>query len=167
MSEDSTPNDQPAGDHTIVDGRPNNKIVAVAKGIDATSAAIFDLLADPAMHHLFDGSDTVMAGNDSNPDRLFLNAKFGMSMRFSGLPYRITNKVVEFEEGKVIAWRHFGHHVWRYQLDSVSDGRTVVTESFDWGTARFPPMYEWVGYPDQHLVNMANTLDRLASVVEN
>ncbi len=151
---------------TTIDGRPDELVVSVQREIDAEPAALFDLVADPAMHHLFDGSDTVVAGHESNPDRLFLGAKFGMSMRMV-VPYRITNKVVEFEEGKVIAWQHFGHHVWRYQFEPVADGRTLVTESFSWGDARFPPMYEWAKYPDKHLVNMANTLDRLAAVVES
>lgn len=149
-----------------IDGRPDERIVSAQREIGAEPSAIFDLLADPAMHHLFDGSDTVVAGNDSNPDRLFLGAKFGMSMRLV-VPYRITNKVVAFEEGKTIAWRHFGHHVWRYDLEPVGDGHTLVTESFNWGVARFPPMYEWAGYPDKHLVNLATTLERLAAVVES
>ena len=41
-----------------------------------------------------------------------------------------------------------------------------MTESFDWSKARFPPVYEWVGYPDRHRVNMTASLERLAEVVE-
>jgi hypothetical protein len=148
-----------------IDGRPGEKIVSARLEIASAPEPIFDLLADPAMHHLLDGSDTVVAGHDSNPERLYLGAKFGMSMRLV-VPYRITNKVVEFDENRVIAWRHFGHHVWRYQLDPVGDDKTLVTESFNWGVARFPPMYEWAGYPDKHLVNIATSLERLASVVQ-
>ncbi len=131
-----------------------------------TERAIFDLLADPAKHQLFDGSETVVAGLETNPDRLSMGARFGMSMRM-GLPYRMTSEVVEFETDRVIAWRHFGHHIWRYQLEPIDGGLTRVTESFNWGTSRFPPvLYEWVGYPAKHEVNMAKTLERLASVVE-
>lgn len=57
-----------------------------------------------------------------------------MSMRI-GLPYRITNEVVEFEEAKRIGWRHFGGHVWRYLLVPV-EGGTMVTEQFDYSTNR-------------------------------
>ena len=57
-----------------------------------------------------------------------------MSMK-KGVPYKITNEVVEFDEPTVIAWRHMGQHVWRYRLRPV-DGGTEVTEEFDWGVAR-------------------------------
>ena len=144
----------------------DEKIVSAEREIQADATTIFDLLADPAAHHRFDGSDTVVAGHPSNPDRLSLGAKFGMKMRF-GIPYRITNEVVEFEPDRVIAWRHFGHHIWRYELEPLDDDRTLVTESFNWGTSRLPAaFYELAGYPAKHKVNMAKTLDRLASEVE-
>lgn len=137
----------------------DDRIVSVSRVIDAEPSTIFGLLADPAQHHVFDGSGTVQSGRADNPPRLSLGARFGMNMRL-GVPYRITNEVVEFEENRRIAWRHLGHHVWRYELEPV-EGGTRVTESFDWGSSRFPPMYEWLGYPTKHLSNMASTLERL------
>lgn len=140
------------------------RVVSVERHIAAPAEVIFDLLADPAAHARFDGSGTVVAARADNPDRLQLGARFGMDMRL-GLPYRISNEVVEFEENRLIAWRHLGHHIWRYELEPTGGG-TLVTESFDWASSRFPPMYEWVGYPAKHQVNMAETLDRLADIVE-
>ncbi|MGF1599067.1 MAG: SRPBCC family protein [Acidimicrobiales bacterium] len=137
--------------------------VSVSREIPAEPDAIFALLADPASHHRFDGSDSVVAGHADNPERLSLGARFGMDMKM-GLPYRITNEVVEFTEGRRIAWRHFGHHIWRYELEPV-EGGTRVTETFDWASARFPPFYEWVGYPARHEKNMAETLVRLERLV--
>lgn len=142
----------------------SEQIVSASRDIDAPAAAIFELLADPGAHHRFDGSGTVVAGNPGNPDRLALGDRFGMRMRL-GVPYRMTSEVVAFEENRVIAWRHFGHHVWRYELEPISEHRTRVTESFNWGVARFPPLYEWVGYPSRHEENMAKTLERLEAVV--
>ncbi|MEM9133682.1 MAG: SRPBCC family protein [Actinomycetota bacterium] len=138
----------------------DDKIVSATRVIDAEPSVIFDLLADPARHHVFDGSGTVQAGRSNNPERLSMGAKFGMDMKIFFLPYRISSEVVEFVENEAIAWRHLGHHVWRYELEAV-EGGTKVTESFNWGVARFPPMYEWVGYPAQHEKNMAETLTRL------
>ena len=92
-----------------------------------------------------------MAGRGGNPERLSLGARFGMDMKL-GIPYRITSEVVEFDEDRLIAWRHFGHHIWRYRLEPAEDSETpatTVTESFEWGTARFPPFYEWVKLPGQ------------------
>jgi len=142
-----------------------NRVVSVERRIEASADTIFELLADPAAHARFDGSGTVVAARGDNPERLELGARFGMDMKL-GLPYKISNEVVEFEEGRRIAWRHFGHHIWRYELEPV-DGGTVVTESFDWASSRFPPMYEWVGYPAKHEINMAQTLERLAELVES
>ena len=145
---------------------PTDKIVSGTRTINAPAAAIFDLLADPSRHAEIDGSDMVQGARPSGPDRLSQGAKFGMDMKIFGLvPYRISNKVVEFVENERIAWSHFGNHIWRYELEAIDESTTKVTESFEWGTARFPPMYEWVGYPEQHKGNIAATLERLQAVV--
>ena len=142
-----------------------NKAVSASKLIAADPEEIFELLANPSRHQEFDGSGTVVGEQTGNAERLELGARFGMSMKM-GVPYRISNEVVEFEEGKRIAWRHFGHHVWRYVLEP-QDGGTLVTESFDWSDARIPPkLYEMVGYPSKNKANIVATLDRLAEVVE-
>ena len=142
------------------------RVVSAERRIEAPPEQIFELLADPSAHARFDGSDTVQAARPDNPERLALGSRFGMDMRI-GVPYKISNEVVEFEENRLIAWRHFGHHIWRYQLEPVDGGATLVTESFDWSKARFPPFYEWVGYPAKHEVNMTRTLERLAELVES
>lgn len=144
-------------------GQAQDRIVSVSRVIAAEASVIFDLLADPAQHGVFDGSGTVVAARNGNPERLSLGARFGMDMKM-GIPYRMTSEVVEFEEDRLIAWRHFGHHIWRYSLEPVEGGdgpSTTVTESFEWGTARFPPFYEWMKYPAKHKVNMAKTLELL------
>ena len=140
------------------------QIVSVERTIPADAQAIFDVLANPARHAEIDGSDMVQEARLDAPDRLTLGSKFGMKMKFYGLPYRISNLVVEFEEGRRIAWRHFGRHIWRYELEPV-EGGTLVTESFEWGTAPVPKFYELVGYPAAHEGNMSRTLERLEAVV--
>lgn len=110
------------------------QIVSVDRVIPATPAQIFELLADPRQHSAFDGSGTVKAANISAPTRLSLGAKFGMDMKM-GPSYKIQNEVVEFVEDKQIAWRHQGHHVWRYMLEPVAGG-TKVTEQFDYAKMR-------------------------------
>lgn len=143
-----------------------DQIVSATRDISAPADVIFDILADPAKHALIDGEETVQSSRDSSPKRLSMGAKFGMNMKM-GVPYIMGSEVVEFEENRRIAWRHFGHHVWRYELEPIDNG-TRVTESFDWGVARFPAkMYELVGYPARHEAGMAKTLEKLAAVVEN
>lgn len=141
------------------------RIVSVSREIAAPPDVIFELLATPSEHARIDGEETVKGARDSSPERLSLGATFGMDMKL-GVPYIMKNEVVEFVENERIAWRHFGHHVWRYELAPIDTG-TLVTESFDWSVARFPPFYEWVKYPARHEVGMAKTLEKLADVVEN
>ena len=104
--------------------------------IPASAQEIFDLLADPRLHAAIDGSGTVREAHPDAPTRLSLGAKFGMKMR-QGVPYSMTNEVVEFDEPTRIAWRHLGGHIWRYTLEPADDG-TLVTEEFDWGPSRAP-----------------------------
>jgi len=139
--------------------------ISCSRVIAAEANVIFDLIADPDQHSLFDGSDTVVSSNAGNPDRLELGSRFRMGMKF-GVPYWMTNEVVEFCEGELIAWRHFAHHIWRYELEPADEGKTLVTESFDWGAARVPRFYEMVGYPARHKSNIERTLERLQRVVE-
>jgi uncharacterized protein YndB with AHSA1/START domain len=138
--------------------------VSVTRVIPADRQAIFDLLADPAMHARIDGSGTVRDVQEGGPERLSEGAKFGMDMKM-GASYKVLNTVVEFEEGERIAWRHFHGHRWRYELEDV-DGGTKVTETFDWGVARFPPFYEWIKAPTKNHDSMVATLERLAALVE-
>jgi hypothetical protein len=88
-----------------------------------------------------------------------------MKMRM-GLPYRIGSTVVELEEDRRIAWAHLGKHRWRYVLEPAADGTgTLVTETFDWSTARSPKFIELMGYPKKHPQAMAKTLERLEALV--
>ncbi|HMS14770.1 MAG: SRPBCC family protein [Microthrixaceae bacterium] len=138
--------------------------VSVSRTIAATPAAIFAVLSDPSLHAVIDGSGTVQ-GAHSNERQLRLGSKFSMGMRM-GVPYRISNEVVEFEQDRLIAWRHLGGHRWRYELRPV-DGGTEVTETFDWSTSRAPKGIELAGYPRRHIPNMERTLERLEAFLSH
>lgn len=97
--------------------------------IAAPAAKIFDVLANPASHRLFDGSGTIQS-LISGPDRLFLGAQFSMAMKIK-LPYRIKNTVVAIEENRKITWCHLMKWMWCYELVDIGNGLTQVTESFD------------------------------------
>ncbi len=127
--------------------------------VAAPPEQVFALLADPARHAELDGSGTVR-GRVSGPARLALGDRFRMRMRL-GLPYVISNQVVEFEEGRRIAWRHFGRHVWRYEVEPV-DGGARVTETFDWAPALAPRLLELARIPARNARGIEQTLARLA-----
>lgn len=137
----------------------------MSRVIDAPAERIFAVLADPRQHSLIDGSGTVR-DNVSGPEHLELGSKFGMKMRW-GLPYRIRNKVVEYEENRRIAWAHLGRHRWRYELEPLDANRTRVTETFDWSTAISPFYIERMRFPEKHPKWMEATLERLAAHVES
>ena len=145
----------------------NPRIKAARIVVNASPAVIFNILANPHRHYEIDGSKTIKS-NLSGPERLKLGSKFGMSMHL-GINYRIMNQVVEFEENKVIAWRHLGRWRWRHELRELGEGKTEVTETFD-GT--YAPWLSqlWLkfrkAYPWTQMV-VAKSLVRLKEVAEN
>ena len=130
--------------------------------IEAPAHKIFDFLSNPTNHLLMDGSGT-LRGKFKGPDRLFLGAKFGMKMRL-GIPYVITNQVIEYQEGKSIAWQHLLHNVWRYELTPITSNKTLVIESWDGRKARskwwVSDSYKWVPKA------MAKTLVNLKGIMQ-
>jgi uncharacterized protein YndB with AHSA1/START domain len=140
--------------------------VSVERVIAAPPQRVFDLLADPRRHREIDGSGTLVEAVDG-PERLSAGAVFGMDMRIGG-PYRMTNTVVEFEEGRRIAWqprpanalarKAIGGRVFRYELTPV-EGGTLVRETWDISQERVPPLL-W-GMRGITKRNMEKTLQRL------
>jgi uncharacterized protein YndB with AHSA1/START domain len=141
----------------------DSKSVSTERLIAAPADRIFAVLADPKQHCVIDGSGTVKRTR-SGPERLALGSRFSMSMH-NRLPYPITNEVVEFDEGRRIAWQHIAHDVWRYELEPRDDG-TLVRETFDWSHGRGGKIIEMMGVPKQNLAAMETTLERLAAHVE-
>lgn len=132
--------------------------------VNADPATVFDVLADPSQHQLFDGSGTVR-GSISGPPRLYLGARFSMRMRW-GAPYVISNTVVEYDEDRRIAWRHFARHIWRYELEAV-EGGTRVTETFDYAAAPAGRLYPRLGFVRNAEESIPATLQRLKVLVES
>lgn len=132
--------------------------------VHAPAERVFDLLTDPTKHPLIDGSGTVLATHGSHPERLELGTRFGMRMRL-GLPYTITNQVVEYERNRLIAWRHVAGHRWRWELRPVDERTTEVTETFDWSTAPGGAFYRVLGFLDRNTRGIEATLARLDTVL--
>ena len=137
-------------------------LVSESRVIAAEPQRLFDVVADPAMHPVIDGSGSVRAVRAGAPARLSLGAKFGMDMKLGGA-YKITNTVVAFEDGRLIGWRHFNGHLWRYRFEPVHGG-TKVTEEWD---ARHLPhriVLRLLGFPQRNRAGIHATLQRLADL---
>lgn len=136
------------------------KQVWAERVIAAPAQQIFDVLANPQMHPVIDGSGTVQAV-PKGPERLSDGATFGVSMKIK-LPYRIGVKVREWDEPRLIGWAHVARATWRYELTPEGDA-TRVRETFDWGTARpgVSPFVKAVKFPEANLRSIEKTLERL------
>lgn len=148
---------------------------SVERFIRADAATIFDILADPFKHHLIDGSGMVK-GAPHGPGRLASGVRFTMGQQVGPIPYRSINDVVEFEEGRRIAWatssefrgrRVAGGQIWRYELEPV-EGGTLVRETHDLGpTGLLAPIAARTGMTGWYDKGMHATLARLAALVED
>jgi uncharacterized protein YndB with AHSA1/START domain len=143
------------------------RIISEHVDIEAPPAVVFAILADPRQHSRIDGSGSVRQ-LVKGPDRLTKGASFGMDMKLFGLPYKIRNTVVELEEDRRIAWRHFGGHRWRYLLEPVAGG-TRVTEQFDYSRYALPQrlVIELAGFPQRNREGIVGTLVKLKEAAES
>jgi len=141
--------------------------VSASIDVAAPASRIFAILADPRRHGEMDGSGMIrrcLAG----PARLRLGSEFVMAMRLWGIPYRVRNRVVEFEENRLIAWRHFEPQHWRFELDPTETG-TRVTETFDYSywplAGRL--LLTLFGWPRRNSRAITRTLQRLVTAAQN
>ncbi|MHA7264249.1 SRPBCC family protein [Arthrobacter sp. TMN-37] len=145
---------------TTTPGPPDSRyLITRSRLISAPAGRIFEVLATPALHSVIDGSGTVRGEQPNGPQRLSAGARFGMEMKL-GPRYRILNRVVEFEEGRLIAWRHFSRHVWRYILEPRGEA-TLVTEQWDARPVPWKLVLRLAGFTRRHPASIEKTLERL------
>jgi uncharacterized protein YndB with AHSA1/START domain len=147
---------------SVVDAGPHK--VSRSADISAPAAELFALLADPHQHGDLDGSGTVVE-TVRGPQRLALGEKFSVRMKQHGVPYRITSRVTDFDDGKVVEWRHPLGHRWRWEFQPQSDGSTLVTETFDYSHVNpvQAKALELFGMPKQNAAGIDATLTKLQS----
>ncbi len=145
--------------------RSTERRVSVERLIAAPAEKIFAVLTDPSRHREIDGSGTLAKLTTSNAP-LTLGSTFSMRINV-GIRYTVKNRVLEFEENRLIAWAHWQGQRWRYELEPKDGGCTLVRETFEWGTAKLPRSIELIGAHRKNVSNMEKTLERLAALVEN
>ncbi|MDE0322061.1 MAG: SRPBCC family protein [Acidimicrobiaceae bacterium] len=144
--------------------KPTQRSVSVERLIAAPAEKIFAVLTDPRRHCEIDGSGTLARLTTSNAP-LTLGSTFSMRIKV-GVSYTVKNRVLEFEENRLITWAHWQGQRWSYQLEPQPGGATLVRETFDWSTAKLPRSVELIGAHRKNVLNMEKTLERLAALVE-
>ena len=150
--------------------------VAVSRRVGAPAHDIFQILADPARHIEFDGSE-MLRGAVSTAMITGVGDVFTMKMYYSRLgDYEMNNHEVEYEPDRLIGWEPEagrGHpdaapesseparwgHRWSYQLTPAGPDATIVTEIYDCSAA---PEDERLAMGNGSIWTeaMAGTLDR-------
>lgn len=147
-------------------GRGGTKVVSASREVAAPAEVIFDLIADPASQPSWDGNDNLS------------EAATGQRVRAAGDVFVMTNTsgavrenhVVEFEEGRLIAWHpsEVGApppgHLWRWQLEALGADRTRVTHTYDWTRLTDESRLERARNTTE--ANLRASLDRLAEAAE-
>jgi uncharacterized protein YndB with AHSA1/START domain len=148
--------------------------VRVERVIDAPAHRIFELLADAGQHPKFDGSGSV---DHSSADSVPLSMGSVFSMRMKGrretlfLPYTMSNKIIEFEKDRRIAWQPtalgglIGGRIWRYVLTPTGQDSTLVQEEWDISQDKQKTFLRRGGTAQQVERGMRATLDRIAQVL--
>ena len=110
------------------------KVVSASREIAAPTDKIFELIADPSLQPRWDGNDNLAEAATGQRVRA-VGDVFTMMLTMGSVR---ANHVVEFDEGRVIAWRPSEPgkkppgHLWRWELEPLDDSRTLVTHTYDW-----------------------------------
>ncbi len=142
------------------------RVVSASREISAGAGQIFELIADPTQQPRWDGNDNL---SEAPPGQRVRAVGDVFTMTLTGGQVR-ENHVVEFDEGRRIAWRPAEPgreppgHLWRWDLEPIDSSRTRVTHTYD-----------WTQLTDEHRVARARattgdklqaSLDRLAALAE-
>jgi uncharacterized protein YndB with AHSA1/START domain len=142
------------------------RVVSASREISAEADQIFELIADPAEQPSWDGNDNLS------------EAPAGQRVRAVGDVFTMTltggqvreNHVVEFDEGRRIAWRPAEPgleppgHLWRWVLEPIDASRTLVTHTYDW--TRLTDEGRFSRARATTTDRLQDSLDRLAALAE-
>ncbi|TCK22356.1 SRPBCC family protein [Pseudonocardia endophytica] len=141
-------------------------VVRVEREIAADPATIFEQIADPAGQPAWDGNDN-LADAAAGQRVHAVGAVFSTTLTMGAVR---ENHVVEFEEGRRIAWtpaepggRPPGH-LWRWELEPLGPGLTRVAHTYDWTHLTDETRFERARATTADTLRAS--LDGLAAVVE-
>lgn len=142
------------------------RVAMAEREVAAPADRIFELIADPEQQPRWDGMDNLVEAAPGQRVHA-VGDVFTMLVHTGSVR---ENHVVEFEEGRRIAWRpsEVGKaqpgHLWRWELEPLGPGKTLVRHTYD-----------WTDLTDENRIPRARrtgaealmaSIDRLASLVE-
>jgi uncharacterized protein YndB with AHSA1/START domain len=142
------------------------RISSATREIAGSAEAIFELIADPAQQPRWDGNDNLVEATSAQ-------RVTGLGDVFSMMTTRGNvrdNHVVEFEEGRRIAWkpaeprREPLGHLWRWELEPIEPSRTRVVHTYDW--TQLTDEKRFARARATTTDKLQGSLDRLAALVE-
>jgi uncharacterized protein YndB with AHSA1/START domain len=144
-----------------------SRVVSARREVAASADRIFELIADPAQQPRWDGNDNLREAAPGQRVRA-VGDVFTMRLTRGGIR---DNHVVDFEEGRRIAWRPAVQgksppgHLWAWELEPLGPTRTLVTHTYDWteltDRSRIPRAQATTS------VKLQASLDRLAVMAED
>jgi uncharacterized protein YndB with AHSA1/START domain len=142
------------------------RVVSASREVAASTNRIFELIADPSQQPLWDGNDNLAKAEPGQRVRS-VGDVFIMTLTLGSIR---ENHIVEFEEGRRIAWfpsesgRRPPGHLWRWELEPIDETSTRVTHTYDWSRLtdknRLPRARQTT--PER----LRASLDRLAEIAE-
>lgn len=141
------------------------RVVSAERVIAVDAATLFELIADPAQQPRWDGNDNLS------------DAATGQRVRAVGQVFRMhltndmmrDNHVVEFEEGRRIAWRPAAPgedppgHLWRWELEPRG-AETLVRHTYDWTQLSDPNRLDRARSTTAD--KLSASIERMAALVE-
>lgn len=119
----------------MADPEDVQRVVSATRLIATDAGRIFELIADPALQPSWDGNDNLAEAAGGQRVRE-VGDVFTMTLTGNGAVRE--NHVVEFVEGRRVAWRPAEPgqeppgHLWRWELEPIDASRTRVTHTYDW-----------------------------------
>ncbi len=142
------------------------RIVSAEREIAAPAAQLFELIADPAQQPRWDGNDNLAQAAPGQRVHA-VGDVFTMTLT---LGVTRENHVVEFEEGRRIAWlpaepgQEPSGQLWRWELEPLGPTRTRVTHTYDWSKLTDPKRLQRARATTAD--RLQASLGRLASLAE-
>jgi uncharacterized protein YndB with AHSA1/START domain len=143
------------------------RVVSASREIAASAAQIFELIADPSVQPRWDGNDNLGQADAGQRVRAVGDV---FVMRTTKGNVR-ENHVVEFTEGRRIAWRPSEPgkrppgHLWRWELEPVDDMHTRVTHTYDWSQLTDEERFVRARWTTSE--RLAASLQKLAALAES